>query len=293
VHHRDDASGCRRRLIRARGPATDHAHGVLLTVAYDGEPYSGWAEQANARAVAGEVRRAIAAVDPGAGRLRAASRTDAGVHAEGQLVAFDTGREISARGWVHALNDGLPPSVAVSRAAVVEVGFDPRRFARNKRYRYTVLRSPVRDPFWEGRAWRVGYRLNHAVLEAEADALVGTHDFHAFRSAADSREHTVRTIRRSEVRSASSDPRRLTVIVEGDGFLHNMVRIIVGTLIDVGRGRLAPGTIARALAGGNRAMLGMTAPAAGLCLERVDLDADPCSWWPPGAGEIDWPGTVA
>ncbi len=266
---------------------------MLLAVAYDGVAFSGWAPQRAVATVAGALDRAIAVVDPAATRVRGASRTDAGVHARGQLVAFDTERTISARGWVHAINGGLPATVAVLRAAAVGPGFDPRRAARGKRYRYLLLRASVRDPHWEGRAWRVGYRLNHDLIAAEAASLVGTHDFCAFRSSADDRGHTVRTIRRTEVRNGGGDPRLLEVVIEGDGFLHNMVRIIVGTLLDVGRGQLAAGAFARALASGRRSDLGMTAPAAGLYLEHVELGVSPLAWWPDAGPLIDWPGTVA
>ncbi len=266
---------------------------MLLVVAYDGSFFSGWAAQPSVPTVAGTLERALAAVAPAATRVRGASRTDAGVHARGQLVAFDTARAISPRGWVHALNDGLPAAVAVVRAATVGSGFDPRRSARAKRYRYVLLGAPVRDPHWERRAWRVGYRLNQDLMAAEAASLVGTHDFRAFRSSADDRGHTVRTIRRTEVRSARGDHRLLEILVEGDGFLHNMVRIIVGTLVDVGRGRLSAGTFTRALASGRRGDLGPTAPAAGLYLDHIELGVSPLAWWPDAAPLIDWPGTVA
>ncbi|MBN2194273.1 MAG: tRNA pseudouridine(38-40) synthase TruA [Polyangiaceae bacterium] len=267
------------------GAAT--AHGVLLTVAYDGAPFCGWATQAARPTVSFALRQAVASVDRSATAMRGASRTDARVHARGQLAAFDTELLIEPRGWVHLLNAALPSSIAVVRAASVPSGYDPRRRAQNKRYSYTLLLGRLRDPFWAGRAWRVGYRLNQETMASEAQALLGTHDFVAFRSAADDRAHTVRTIRRAEVRSARSDPRCLEVIVEGDGFLHNMVRIIVGTLVDVGRGRLRPGSFSRALASGNRGDLGVTAPAPGLCLERIAVVDEALAWWPAVPPAID------
>lgn len=261
--------------------------GVLLTLAYDGAAFVGWARQASLPSVVGALERAIATVDPRASSVRGASRTDARVHAAGQLAAFDTTRRIQPRGWVNALNLALPPTVAVVRAALVPLGYDPRREAVSKRYRYTILHSYARDPFWETRAWRLGYRLHHAVMNGEAATLLGTHDFRGFRSAADDRTRTVRTLSRVDVRDLGGAPRRLKVTVEGDGFMHNMVRIIVGTLTDVGRGRLAPGVFARALASGNRADLGVTAPAGGLCLESIELSGSPLSWWPESPPVID------
>ena len=252
--------------------SVEHRFGVLLTVAYDGRRFSGWARQTNARSVAGELDGAIAAIDPKASQTRGLSRTDAGVHAREQLVAFDTDKDIGLRGWVLALSQHLPDEIAVVRATRVTPGFDARRLATRKVYRYTVLHSLVRDPFLEGRAWRVMERFNHSDLNAIAQSLVGKHDFAAFRGAADTRTETVRQIFRIEVRPAHSDQRITQVEVEGDKFLYNMVRIIVGTLIDIGRERRPKDALTRALASGERTDLGMTAPPDGLCLERVIVE---------------------
>lgn len=250
----------------------DRQYGVLLTVAYDGRRFSGWARQTNARSIAGELDGAIAAIDPKATLSRGMSRTDAGVHAREQLVAFDTDKDIGLRGWVLALSQHLPDEIAVVRATRVPPGFDARRYSTRKVYRYTVLHSSVRDPFLEGRAWRVFERFNHSKLNELAQSLVGKHDFAAFRGAADARVDTVRQIFRIEVRQAHSDERITLVEVEGDKFLYNMVRIIVGTLIDIGRERCSEDALTRALASKARTDLGMTAPPDGLCLERVMID---------------------
>ena len=245
---------------------------MLLTVAYDGRRFSGWARQTNARSVAGELDGAIAAIDPKATPTRGLSRTDAGVHAREQLAAFDTDKDIGLRGWVLALSQHLPDEIAVVRATRVPPGFDARRVLTRKVYRYTVLHSLVRDPFLEGRAWRVMERFNHSEVNELAQALVGKHDFAAFRGAADTRTDTVRQIFRIDVRPAHSDERITLVEVEGDKFLYNMVRIIVGTLIDIGRERRPKDSLLRALESHARTDLGITAPPDGLCLERVILD---------------------
>jgi tRNA pseudouridine38-40 synthase len=226
--------------------------------------------------------------------VRGASRTDAGVHALGQPVAFDSTRSIDARGWALAINSHLPAEISVTRAALVEPGYDPRHHALRKTYRYVVLMSALRDPFLAQRAWRVGERLNQPSMSAEADALIGMHDFRAFRAAADERENTVRNIVRAEVRSPGGDARLLAIEIEGDRFLYRMIRIITGTLIDVGRGRLAPGAVTRALASGAREDLGITAPPDGLYLDHVVLDDCGKDAWPeaPGAG-IDGTRTLA
>ena len=255
--------------------------GILLTVAYDGRRFSGWARQTNARSVAGELDGAIAAVDPNASKTRGLSRTDAGVHAKEQLASFDTDKDITLRGWVLAISQHLPDEIAIVRAARVEPGFDARRFLTRKVYRYTVLHSLVRDPFLEGRAWRIMERFNHSDLNALAQVLVGKHDFAAFRGAADTRTETVRQIFRIDVRPAHNDDRITLIEVEGDKFLYNMVRIIVGTLIDIGRERRPKDALVRALASHARTDLGITAPPDGLCLERVVIDLQKLDAWPP------------
>jgi tRNA pseudouridine38-40 synthase len=252
------------------GHASSAAGGVLLQVAYEGTAYHGWASQRGVRSVEETLRGAVLAIDPRAGALRGASRTDAGVHAEGQLAAFDTSRVIPARGWVLGLNRHLPDDVAVRRALSAPLGFAPRFAARAKRYRYRVLVDFVRDPAWRTTAWRVPL-VDFAAMAREAEAARGTHDFAAFRSAGDERPTTERTLHRVEVEREPGDPRIVSVVVEGSAFLYNMVRILVGTMVDVARGRLEPGAVARALASRQRGHAGTTAPAHGLVLEHVDL----------------------
>lgn len=254
-------------------------HGVLLTVRYDGRTFSGFARQPNARTVAGELDGAVRAIDERASLVRGASRTDAGVHALGQRVAFDATRELAARNWALALNAQLPAEIAVARAALVPPGFEPRFRSTHKRYRYVLLETPLRDPFHEGRAWRVE-PLDHDAMIRAAAPLVGEHDFAAFRAASDERTDTVRKILRIEVRRASSDARITEVCVQGTGFLHRMVRIIVGSLVDVGRGRLPGAALERALSSGDRTELGITAPPDGLHLDEVTLDDDGRDAWP-------------
>ncbi len=253
---------------------------VLLTVAYDGSLYSGWAPQANARTIAGELLGALRAVDPGVREVRGTSRTDAGVHARCQIAAFDPTREITPRGWALALAAELPAEIAIRSVGTVADGFDPRRHAVRKRYRYLVLRDESRDPFHERRAWRTFHPLDLDLARAEAEALVGTHDFMAFRSVRDQRVDTVRTIESATWTTLQDTPQVLAFDIVGTAFLYNMVRIIAGTLVDVARGRLAPGAVARALASHERRDLGTTAPAHGLYLERIDLDVVPDDVWP-------------
>jgi tRNA pseudouridine38-40 synthase len=256
-------------------------HGVLLTVAYDGSPFCGFARQATERTVAGELDGAVRAFAPRASLVRGASRTDSGVHARGQRVAFDVDRALPARAWVHSINRELPREICVRRAAIVAPGFEPRFVARQKTYRYVVYESPVPSPFRRDRAWCIGERLNHASMQEAALPLVGEHDFLAFRAAEDQRKETVRKLFRIEVRTRSSDDGALTeIVVEGNRFLHRMVRIIVGSLVDVGCGRLEPSALANALVKKKRAGLGRTAPPEGLYLDEIVMEDDGADAWP-------------
>jgi tRNA pseudouridine38-40 synthase len=279
--------------------------GVLLEVAYDGTDFSGWATQKTGRTVQDTLYGALRAIDPYASMPRGTSRTDAGVHAEGQLAAFDASRDIDLRGWVLATNRGLPSDVGVRSARFAPHGFNPRFASRSKVYRYRVLLDRVRNPLERTRAWHVAWPVDVERLTREARAIEGRHDFAAFRSAHDARKDTVRTISRVSVETtaawaplqaggggiASPTPARaassgelIAIAIEGDGFLYNMVRILVGTLMDVARGKLAEGTIARALASGERRTAGITAPAHGLTLESVDIE------WPEAGGMgPSWP----
>jgi tRNA pseudouridine38-40 synthase len=258
-------------------------HGVLLTVAYDGTSFSGWATQKDTRTVEDALRGAILALDPRATGPRGCSRTDAGVHAEGQLAAFDASLGMPPRGWVLQLNQNLPEDVSVRAAREVAVAYNPRFTSKKKRYRYLLVRDKVPDPLLRNRAWRVGFEMDMDRMVREARSILGTHDFAAFRSARDVREMTVRTITAVDVAQLGHDPRLWTITIEGNSFLYNMVRILVGTLVDVARDVLPEGTIASALRATDRAVAGQTAPAHGLTLQHIDvaLPDESGAPWPP------------
>lgn len=261
---------------------------VLLTLAYDGSPFAGFVVQPEQRTIAGELLGALQALDPSIRHLRGASRTDSGVHARGQRVAFDPKVTMPMRGWVLATTRHLPKEITVRRAARVPAGYTPRYESQGKHYRYLLLRDLARDPFLETRAWRVEGMRDPEVLAraaAEAALAVGTHDFAAFRSSADIRQGTLRTLRKVSVSEDPSDSRILRVDVEGNAFMHNMVRILVGTIVDVARGRLSPGAITRAIASGDREHAGITAPPDGLYLEHITLRDDGEEAWPPDRSE--------
>lgn len=265
--------------------ADDAAHelpSVVLDLAYDGRTFSGFARQTNGRTVAGAVDAAIRSIDDGASLVRAASRTDAGVHARLHPVAFDPTRNLSTRSWTLALNERLPDEISVRRTRRAPRGFDPRH-SLWKRYRYVVLLAHSRDPLWNGRAWRVHERLNQTAMKQAASLLIGEHDFAAFRGARDERKFTVRRLVRVQVRKGSSDAQTLEIEVAGTAFLYKMVRIIAGTLVDIGREKLAVDAISKAFQSGDRRDLGMTAPADGLYLEHVELAVDTFDDWPERA----------
>ncbi len=262
----------------------EEPRGILLSIAYDGRRFAGFARQRDQRTIAGELLGALQQVDPTIREVRGVSRTDAGVHAWDQRVAFDPTLSIPLRGWALGLARHLPEEIAIRRAWLVEPGFVPRFASLRKRYRYRVLFDERRNPFLEGRAWRIPHTLNEETLglvRGECEAVIGTHDFAAFRSAADERENTTRTLFAVAPARDAEDPHSLWITFEGDAFLHNMVRILVGTFVDVGRGRKPPGSAARALATKDRREAGITAPAEGLMLERVWLREEGQSPWPP------------
>lgn len=263
--------------------------GVRLRVAYDGSDFFGWQKQPGARTVQGELQRALHAITGEEIEVRGCSRTDSGVHAEGQIAAFDTPRDLPMIGWIRALNGHLPGDVGVRDAEPCLPGYNPRYDALAKRYRYTIHLGPVRDPLVRRCAWHLGPRrarpwrgkkpeapedwLDLDAMEAAAQVLVGTHDFRAFRASADLRENTVRTLTEvSLVRAFGGRSDLVAIEVRGNAFLHNMVRIIAGTLVDVGRERLGIDDVAALLdARAVRDRAGETAPSCGLLLVEIEL----------------------
>jgi tRNA pseudouridine38-40 synthase len=240
---------------------------LRLTIEYDGTAYSGWQVQENGPSVQGALEAAIRqmANDPGA-RLRAAGRTDAGVHARGQVANFYTEATIPTHGWRKGLNSLLPPDIAVREVVEAGLDFDARRHARGKLYRYTIYNHETRSPLCARQTWHVRTRLDEASMAAAAEPLIGQHDFRAFRAADCERLSTVRDLSRLAVRR---DGDFVTIDVVATAFLKNMVRIIAGTLVAAGHGEIDPARVAAVLEGGDRKAAGVTAPPQGLCLVEV------------------------
>jgi tRNA pseudouridine38-40 synthase len=262
--------------------------GVKLVVAYDGTCFHGWARQPGTRTVQGVLEAAAAGMAGHDVEMRGSGRTDRGVHAMGQVAAFDAARDIPARGWLRGLNQALPDDVAVRAASSCPTGYNPRFDSIDKTYRYLLLVDDERDPLLRHRAWRIPPRLRHpgrraatrpveqldlAAMEEAATRLLGTHDFRAFRAADDERRETVRTLHEIRVEPGfGGDPRLLALSFRGSAFMKNMVRILTGTLLEVGRGKL-PATAIPGLLGADasRASAGPTAPPEGLTLVEVRL----------------------
>jgi tRNA pseudouridine38-40 synthase len=243
---------------------------IRLIVEYDGTSLCGWQRQANGPTVQGHLEAALARLLSHDAPVIGASRTDAGVHARGQVASFRTARPIPLHGIRRGLNSLLPRQIAVRDAAEVPDDFHPRFSATGKHYRYTILARPDRSPRWRDRAWHHSEPLAIEAMAAAAVSLLGEHDFAAFRAAGCTAATTTRRIDAIELLAPA--PELLVVDVRGNAFLRNMVRILVGTLAEVGAGRRSAGQVAEILASRDRTRAGITAPAHGLELMEVRYD---------------------
>lgn len=234
---------------------------------YDGTDYHGWQIQAGARSVQAVLESAVAQFMGEAVRVAAAGRTDAGVHASGQVASFRTEKELEPETVQRALNALTPDDIAVRDVQIVDESFDVRRAARSRTYVYRIWTRRVPSPFWRRYAWHLTHPIDHAALAAGAALILGEHDFTSFRAAGCDAIHPVRRVTRSEL-AVTGD--LITYTIAATAFLRHMVRNIVGTLVEVGVGRRAPDDIAALIALRDRAAAGKTAPAHGLCLTRVE-----------------------
>jgi tRNA pseudouridine38-40 synthase len=254
-----------RRPIGDIGVREDAPLRYAARVEYDGTDYAGFQVQPGARTVQGELEAALMRISGGCRvRVDAAGRTDAGVHAHGQVIAFTDPLGRPARELARALNALLPADVALREMRPVPTGFHPRYAARYREYRYTVWNGP-RSPLHERNALGLRDPLDTAAMERAGSVLVGRHDFSAFGAA---HLQPIRTVHSVRVRREGS---LVTIDVAADAFLRQMVRRIVAALIEVGQGRTTEEAVAEALESGRPAFNGATAPAKGLCLRRVVL----------------------
>lgn len=240
-----------------------------LTLEYDGRDFAGWQVQPGGqRTVQGVLEAAVERVTGRAARAIGSGRTDAGVHAEGQVASVRVDTRLEPDELCRALNGVLPADVAVLAAERVPEDFHALRDARSKLYCYRIWNGSSPSPLRAPRAWHVARRLDLEAMRRAARALVGTHDFACFRAAGSEEGSSVRTLTRCQLEGEARAEIRL--LVEGDGFLRHMVRALAGTLVEVGWGRRAADSMAAMLASRDRGRAGRTAPAQGLTLVRVD-----------------------
>jgi tRNA pseudouridine38-40 synthase len=244
---------------------------LKLTVAYDGTAYAGWQIQPSEPTVQGVVEAAWREITREEIRVTAAGRTDAGVHAIGQVVGLATDTQLSTTDLHRGLNAVLPEDVAVLTVEEAREGFHATHDAIRKTSRYQIHNGRTPDVFYRRYAWHYPQPLDATAMHAAGQALVGTHDFSSFESAGSERPSSVRTLSAITVARGSGElANRVTVEVTGDGFLYNMVRAIVGTLVEVGKGAREIAWPAEVLAKRDRRLAGQTAPPRGLFLVRVD-----------------------
>jgi tRNA pseudouridine38-40 synthase len=250
---------------------------LKLTVAYDGAGYVGWQRQAEGTSIQGVLEEAIARVEGHEVTVTGAGRTDAGVHAIGQVASVRVTSTIACDNYVRALNVSLPPDIRVRRVEDAPESFHARFDARHKTYRYRILNAAIASPFEARYAWHVTFPLDIEAMRAALNFCVGEHDFATFQGTGSTVRDTIRTIERAEIAQATTtetgDP-LLLVTVTGNGFLRHMVRNIVGTLVEVGRGRWPADEIPRLMAAKDRAEAGRTAPPQGLFLVDVAYELD-------------------
>ena len=246
-----------------------------LTLEYDGGPFFGFQAQGEQPTVQAAVERAIAAFCGETVRIQGAGRTDAGVHAAGQVIHLDLAKDWPAAVVMNALNAHLGPEpIAILEAALAPADFHARFSATRRRYRYRILNRPGRPALERSRVWHVKKRLDAEVMHAAARVMVGRHDFTTFRDAACQSASPVKTLDEARFRREGEEVR---LAFAARSFLHRQVRSMVGSLVEVGLGRWSAEDLAGALASRDRAACGPVAPAQGLCLMAVD--------YPPNAAK--------
>ncbi len=239
---------------------------IKLTIEYDGTDYVGWQIQPNGVSIQQLIEEALEQLLKEKIRVHSSGRTDAGVHALGMVCHFTTARDLPLKAWRDGLNRFLPFAVAARSAELVEADFHARYSAQGKFYRYSILRDTVRSPLQVRTSWQIRQSLDLERMRTAAQTLVGTHDFAAFRTSGCAAETTVRELFSIDISEAG---KLLYIDVRGRGFLKNMVRMIVGTLIEIGRKKRAETDMQRLLNHSSDVSPALTAPAHGLCLMEV------------------------
>jgi tRNA pseudouridine38-40 synthase len=244
---------------------------IRLLIQYDGTNFVGWQRQESGTSIQGVIEDALAKIDGGSVTLHGAGRTDAGVHAAGQVASARLATPLDDETLARALNANLPPTVRVFDLVTVADDFHARFNARSKTYEYRIWNGAAVPPFIRQFAWHVPQPLAVELLQRAADALVGEHDFAAFQGTGSTVHTTVRTIMSARwTEQRSSGGRLLAFEMRGEGFLRHMVRAVAGTLVEIGLGRRAADDMPRVIASRDRSQAGRTAPACGLFLMNVE-----------------------
>ena len=248
---------------------------IKLVVEYDGSQYAGWQRQVGQMSVQQRLEEAVLLVTGNTVPVIGASRTDAGVHAAGQTANVRLVTRIPAERFAYALNNRLPPDIRVKSSQAVPLDFHAQYNARRKQYTYQVYQHPQGSALLLNRCWMVRETLDVQAMQQCATLFIGAHDFSAFRAAGGQAKTTRRELYRSQWEAhPQGEGLLLTYTVEGNGFLYNMVRIMVGTMVAVGRGKMNAADIDALMAAKDRRRMGQTAPPQGLCLQRIWYNGD-------------------
>lgn len=239
---------------------------IKLIIEYDGTAYHGWQHQPRHISIQQTLKEKIEIIVKEKINLIGASRTDAAVHALAQAANFKTRSRMNENQWLKALNSLLPPDIAIKKVAIAPSDFHARFSARGKTYKYQILNQPIPSALCRNYVWHIPYPLKVNEMRKAAKFLIGKHDFSSFRASSCSAENPVRTIKKLTITKKDGF---IKFIIEADAFLHHMVRNIVGTLVEVGMGRLPPDAIKTILHARDRKKAGRTAPPQGLFLVKV------------------------
>lgn len=253
-------------------------YNIKLTLEYDGTHYHGWQKQKNLPTIQGTLERVISGIVKESTKVIGASRTDAGVHAIGQIVNFKSKLKLPESSWVKAINSILPDDIVVKQAEYVPLEFHARYSARKKVYQYMILSTPSPSPFLRNYAWHIRHPLNMASMIEASRHLIGTKDFSSFRASECSAKSPVRTLDRLEIRMIDTSTFLfvkkeglpiISITFEAQSFLQHMVRNIVGTLKEVGEGKISPSHVEYILEQRDRRHAGPIAPSRGLFLVEI------------------------
>jgi len=240
---------------------------IRLLIEYEGTNYQGWQVQPKGSTIQGTIEEKLALLTGEAIHLVGSGRTDGGVHAFGQVAHFRTKSKMDVRTFQRALNSLLPPDIAIRKVKEVEEGFHARKQSKSKVYEYRILNRNLRSVFHRGYAWHIPQKLDLEEVKKAARYLIGEHDFSSFRSTGTPTRTAVRRVIRAEWRKGRAGLIRFEI--EANGFLKQMVRAVVGTLVEVGKGKINAEEFRRILESKDRKMAGPTAPAHGLFLKQV------------------------